>query len=299
MKNYRIAAVMLIVGCIAVAFIGFVLPSDAGGVWQVSEDGLLRYSLSQPEYELGPCEDSDNSTLCAVVFKSRDAKVAGLLRIPKTNQVKGIPGVVLLPGATVTKEQEQGLAKYLCDLGYASITLDQRNLGGIDMQGDFEKFLKGNEPTEHKMVYDALIAAEILRSQPKVNESRIIYAGESNGARFAIIACAMDPKSKGVIAISTCGYGAEEAIASGKLNDPDAARFYKSIDPEIYLDKIPPKKLVMLHSQNDPIIPCEYANRTYANAFEPKEMHIVDCAMHGRCPQMDKFLEKELARIDQ
>jgi hypothetical protein len=298
MRNYSIAAGVLVAVCItAVAFIGFILPSDADGVWQVTEDGLLEYSMSQPQYELGPCEDSDNSTLCEVMFTSRDARVAGLLRRPKAHQANGTPAVVLLPGATVTKEQEQGLAKYLCSLGYASITLDQRNSGGIDMQGDLEKFLKGTEPTEHKMVYDALVAAEILRSRPEIDKSRIIYAGESNGARFAIIACALDTKSRGVIAISTCGYGADEAIASGILKNPDAIRFYRSIDPESYLRKIPPRRFVMFHSQNDPIISYEYANRTYSKASEPKGFHAVECAVHGRCPQMDASLEKELAQM--
>jgi hypothetical protein len=298
MRNYSIAAGVLVAVCItAVAFIGFILPSDADGAWRVAEDGLLEYSMSQPQYELGPCEDSDNSTLCEVMFTSRDVRVAGLLRRPKAHQANGTPAVVLLPGATVTKEQEQGLAKYLCSLGYASITLDQRNSGGIDMQGDLEKFLKGTEPTEHKMVYDALVAAEILRSQPEIDKSRIIYAGESNGARFAIIACALDTKSRGVIAISTCGYGADEAIASGILKSPDAIRFYRSIDPESYLRKIPPRRFMMFHSQNDPIISYEYANRTYSKASEPKGFHAVECAVHGRCPQMDASLEKELAQM--
>lgn len=298
MRNYSIAAVVLIIGCIAaVAFIGFILPSKAGGAWHVADDGMLGYSLSQPEYELGPREDSDNSTLCDVVFTSRDAKIAGLLRMPKAHQAGGIPGIVLLPGATITKEKEQGLAKYLSGLGYASITLDQRNLGGIDMQGDFDRFLKGEEPIEHKMVYDALAAAQILRSQPEIDKSRIVYAGESNGARFAIIACALDPKSCGVIAISTCGYGADKAIASGKLTNPDAIRFYRSIDPETYLGKIPPRRFVMLQSLNDPIIPIEYANETYDEAFMPKNLLIVECAVHGRCAEMDSYLKKELAQM--
>ncbi len=298
MRNYSIAAGVLIAICIAAAaFIGFILPSDAGGAWQVTDEGLLTYSLSQPEYELGPCEDSDNSTLCEIVFTSRDAKIAGLLRRPKAHQAMGTPGIVLLPGATVTKEREQGLAKYLCSLGYASITLDQRNLGGIDMQGDFEKFLQSVEPTEHKMVHDALVAAEILRSQPDIDKSRIVYAGESNGARFAIIACALDPESKGVIAISTCGYGSSEAIASGRLTNPDAVRFYRSIDPETYLAKIPPRKFVMLHSLNDPVIAFEYANETYDKVFMPKKMFIVECATHGRCTEMDPYLERELAEM--
>lgn len=104
-----------------------------------AEDGLLEYSLSEPEYRMAPCVLSDNSTLCEVIFRSRDAEISGLLRRPENNQTKDIPGIVLLPGATVTKEKEQGLAKYLCSLGMASIALDQRNLGGIDMQGDLLK----------------------------------------------------------------------------------------------------------------------------------------------------------------
>jgi dienelactone hydrolase len=294
---------MLTVGCIAAAIIGFLLPShseagsEVGEEWHVSEDGLLEYSLSKPKYQFGPCESSENSTLCEVVFTSRDAKIAGLLRRPQASQTRNAPGIVLLPGATVTKEQEQGLAKYLCSLGYSVITLDQRNLGGIDIQGDLQKFLKGEEPTEHKMVHDALVAAEILRNQPGIDKNRIAYAGESNGARFAIVACSIDTKSRGVIAISTCGYGADGAIASGRLDDPDAVQFYRSIDPETYLGKITPRKFVMLHSLNDPIIPYEYADRTYKKALEPKEMHTVGCAVHGRCPEMDVSLKNELAQM--
>lgn len=214
--------------------------------------------------------------------------------MPRTQQGNDIPGVVLLPGATVTKEGEQGLAKYLCSLGYASIALDQRNVGVIDMRGDLRMFLNGEEPTEHKMVHDALAAAEVLRDQPEIDLERIVYAGESNGARFAIIACALDLKARGVIAISTCGYGIDAAIASGKLDDPDMIRFYKSIDPETYLDKIPPRKFVMLHSVNDTIIPYENAKRTYAKADEPKELHTVECTTHGHCKEMDAFIKTEL-----
>ncbi len=92
----------------------------------------MQYSSSAPEFELGPPVVANNSTLYEVRFASRDAQVAALLRIPAAKAA--VPGIVLLPGATVTKEREQGLAKYLSSLGYASITPDQRNLGAIDMQ---------------------------------------------------------------------------------------------------------------------------------------------------------------------
>jgi fermentation-respiration switch protein FrsA (DUF1100 family) len=199
-----------------------------------------------------------------------------------------------LPGATVSKEREQKLAKHLADLGFASITLDQRNLGGVDAQGDLQMFLRGEEPTEHKMVYDALAAAEILRSQPEIDPKRIIYAGESNGGRFAIMACALDLAAKGVLAISTCGYGTDAAITSAGVVDKNMVRFYRSIDPETYLRWIAPRPLVMIHSRNDTIIPYHLAEQTYARGMQPKRLHTVGCKVHGYCPEMNEAIEEEL-----
>ena len=53
----------------------------------------------------------------------------------------------------------------------------------------------------------------------------------------------------------------------------------------------------MIHSLNDTVIPLDSARRTYEKALEPKEMHIVECAIHGRCGEMDPYIEEELARM--
>lgn len=293
----QLLAVAIVISAIVVAMH---LSSFSRG-WQVTDDGLLQYSIPAPEYQLKPLDVTDDFQLFKVVFESKDQQIEGLLRKPETNISRGdrgLPGIVLLPGATVTKEREQGLARYLCNLGYASLALDQRNLGAIDPRGDLQSFLKGIEPAEHKMVYDALAAAEILRAQPDIDPGRIIYIGESNGGRFAIIACALDPKARGVIAISTCGYGTDSAISLGELQDPEAIRFYRSIDPDTYLDKIPPRELAMIHSRNDTIIPYELAERTYAKASRPKDMHLVGCTMHGYCAEMSTSLEKALLDLE-
>lgn len=265
--------------------------------WKVSDEGILEYKVSMPQYNLSPPEDDGNSTLSAVQLQSRDAKIAALLRIPVPDadgKNRSIPGIVLLPGATVSKEREQKLAKHLADLGFASITLDQRNLGGVDAQGDLQMFLRGEEPTEHKMVYDALAAAEILRSRPEIDPKRIIYAGESNGGRFAIMACAMDLAAKGVLAISTCGYGTDSAIASAGVVDENMVRFYRSVDPETYLSRIAPRPMVMIHSRNDTVIPYQLAEQTYALGMQPKRLHTVGCKVHGYCPEMNGAIEEEL-----
>lgn len=297
-------AIFFITAIVAVtAFVGLSSLSDNKQEWHVTYNGLLDYPTPAPEYKLRQIETSDNSTQYDVIFTSRDAQIAGLLRMPKLNRDKEnlnriIPGIVLLPGATVTKEREQGFAKYLCSLGFASITLDQRNSGSVDMQSDLQMFMKGIEPTEHKMVHDALAAAAVLRSQPKIDPNRIVYVGESNGGRFAMIACALDQNARGVIAISTSGYGIDDAIASGMIRDQRMIQFYRSIDPETYLSKIAPRKLVMFHSINDPVIPFESANRTYEKAFQLKNFYSVKCAIHGHCMEMDAFLEKELTNMD-
>jgi len=294
MVDYRTVIRLLAIGCVIAALVGVLLLSGTKQEWRVTDEGLLEYPPCTPDYQLTPLETGDNYTLYEVKFTSRDTQIAGLLRMPRTRQGNDIPGVVLLPGATVTKEGEQGLAKYLCSLGYASIALDQRNVGVIDINADLQLYLNGKEPTEHKMVHDALAAAEVLRDQPEIDPERIVFAGESNGARFAVIACALDPEARGVIAISTCGYGINAAIASGQLNDPDMIRFYRSIDPETYLSKIPPRKFVMIHSVNDTIINYENAEQTYAKAFKPKELHTAACATHGYCAEMAESLKAEL-----
>ena len=269
--------------------------------WTVSQEGILEYKVSMPQYNLSPLADDGNTTLSEVLFQSRDAKIAALLRIPgpdaeaDAEAANGrVSGIVLLPGATVSKEREQKLAKDFADLGFASITLDQRNLGAVDAKADLEMFLKGEEPTEHKMVYDALAAAEILRSRPGIDPRRIIYAGESNGGRFAIMACAQDPSAKGVLVISTCGYGTDAAIASAGVADKDLVRFYRSIDPETYLSRIAPRPLVMIHSRNDTIIPYQLAEQTYARGMQPKRLHTVECTTHGYCAQMNEAIRVEL-----
>ncbi len=208
----------------------------------------------------------------------------------------GVPGIVLLPGAGVSKEKEQGLAAELSKLGYATLTLDQRNLGAINPEGDLTLFKAGLEPLEYKMVYDALKAVDVLSAQPEIDPEKLAIVGESNGGRFAIIACALEPSLRGVVGISTAGYGTGE-IDPSQVKDPDVYHFYRSIDPETYLSEIPPSRFVLLHSFNDTVIPHEMALGTFSLGGEPKAMYNVSDATHGYTASMRPSLEEELAII--
>jgi len=267
--------------------------------WELSEAGTLSFSpREEPVFTAQEIEDSyspeDPDILKLISFESSGENVQALLRIPAN--ASSAPGIVLLPGAGVSKESEQGMAAELSKMGYATLTLDQRNKGAINVDRDLELFRAGLEPVEYLMVYDTLKATDVLSIQPEIDPERLAILGESNGGRFAIIACALEPSLKGVIGISTSGYGTEE-IDPASVADSEAYRFYLSIDPDTYLSALPPSKLVMMHSFNDTVISHELALRTFALAEEPKAMYNATEKTHGYTASMHPYLEKELALL--
>ncbi len=266
--------------------------------WEISEAGTLSFPpREEPVFTVQEIEDlyspEDPDILKLVSFESRGDKVQALLRVPANSSSSA--GIVLLPGAGVNKEGEQGLAVQLSKMGYATLTLDQRNQGGVNFERDLELFRAGLEPVEYLMVYDALKAADVLSVLPEIDPERLAILGESNGGRFAIIACALDPSFKGVIGISTSGYGTEELDPADIV--AEVYRFHLSIDPDTYLSALPPSRLVMIHSFNDTVISHEMALRTFDLAKEPKAMYNTTEETHGYTASMRPYLEKELALL--
>jgi dienelactone hydrolase len=283
---YAVAAVLFI---IVVAY--FIYPSNSDK-WSVSSDGILSYPENRGKVDVAvlKTESGSNYTLETISFPSKDYTVEGLLRIPSSG--KKVPAVVLLPGATVPKEGTQGLAEILSGMGYASLGIEQRNLGGVDMEYDLQLFSQGKEPVEHKMVFDSLRAVDVLRQDPRIDAKNITVIGESNGGRFAIIATALDRDLKGVIGISTSGYDIESQ--SVNIRNETVLRFYRSIDPDTYLKSIPPRRFVMMHSVNDSIIQIGFAENTFMKAKEPKKFYEVTTGSHGFSEGMREPLGIEL-----
>ncbi len=274
---------------LALVYFSFAQGSDT---WTVSKDGVLSYPGNRGKVDVQVLNTTkgSNYTLETISFASKDYRVAGLLRIPSAS--KKVPAIVILPGATVPKEGTQGLAEIFSNMGYASLGIEQRNRGGVDMEYDYSLFKDGKEPIEHKMVFDALRSVDVLRQDSRIDAQKIAIIGESNGGRFAIIATALDPGIKGVIGISTSGYDTESQLVN--VQDETLIRFYRSIDPDTYLGFIPPRRFVMMHSVNDTIIPINLAENTFKKAKEPKQFYTVTTGTHGFSEGMRAPLENEL-----
>ncbi len=285
--------IAIIIGIFIILVLVYFLIPQGSQEWKVDKDGVLSYpeNRGKVDVKILKTESGSNYTLETISFPSKDYTVEGLLRIPFSN--KKVPAVVLLPGATVPKEGTQGLAEILSKMGYASLGIEQRNRGGVDMEYDYSLFKDDKEPVEHKMVFDALRTVDVLRQDSRIDAQRIAIIGESNGGRFAIIAAAaLDPGIKGVIGISTSGYDTESQLVN--VRNETIIRFYRSIDPDTYLGFIPPRRFVMMHSVNDNIIPINLAENTFKKAREPKQFYTVTTGTHGYSEGMRAPLENEL-----
>ncbi|MCZ7395021.1 MAG: alpha/beta hydrolase [Candidatus Methanoperedens sp.] len=294
-SGIKLKILIAIIGAILLLAVVYFLFAQGSDTWTVSKDGILSYPENRGKVDVKVLNTTkgSNYTLETISFASKDYTVEGLLRIPSSD--KKMPAVVILPGATVPKEGTQGLAELLSNLGYASLGIEQRNRGGVNPQYDYELFKAGEEPIEHKMVFDALRSVDVLKQDSRIEAKRIAIIGESNGGRFAIIAAAIDPEIEGVIGISTSGYDTESQTAG--INDETLIRFYRSIDPDTYLGFLPPRKLVMLHSDNDNIIPIDLAKKTFEKAKEPKQFYNVTTGTHGFSEGMREPIENEIRQM--
>lgn len=259
--------------------------------WSVDNNGYLEYHSDRGPvlFNRENYGQDENSTVSRIVFKSKNANIYGLLVLP-TSAAELLPGVIFLPGAGVSKEIRLDLAKKIAGLGAAVLVLDQRGVGETDgpvpsLDEDYAAFASGNEPQQHLVVYDALRAYDLMQSAPFTDPDRIIIAGESLGGRIAIIAAAVDPHIKGVLAISTAGFDFK--------GGPDKSKneFLQSIDADHYAQLLAPRKLAMMHSANDRIIPLSSAAKTFSKAQEPKQFILINGTnCHGYCDAMDNGL---------
>ena len=240
-------------------------------------------------------EEKDNVKIYRVNFESRNfleykTKIYGLFVTPKNKT--NIPGLILLPGGSVTKESESILGEKIANMGYAVLTFDQRGIGEtggyyLGIQEDYNIFSQGKEPIQHSSVYDALKAYDVLKKINNINKNNIAIAGESMGGRYAIIAAALDKRLKGVIVISSSGFHIQN-------ESMPYTPYLFSVDPDNYIGKISPNYVFMLHSLNDSTVPLKDAKITFELANEPKKFYEVKDCPHGYCEKMFEELKEDL-----
>lgn len=265
-------------------------------IYEFSE-GKFSYSQDRgkPAFNITFLYRNESIKIYKISFKSRNfadykTTIHSLLYVPE-NESK-LPGIVFLPGGGVSKEAANKFSLMLANENYIVLTIDQRGIGEtsgiyLGIEQDYSAFAQGYEPVNHLSVYDALRSLDVLKEIREIDKNKLTLAGESMGGRYALIAASMDNEIKGVLTISSAGFDAKR---TGQAFDS----YVLSIDPDSYIDKITPKKLIMLAIQNDKVTKLENSQITFDKAKEPKKLYVFnesECS-HGYCePMKDKLLE--------
>ncbi len=297
-KNKIIVSLVVII--VTGAFFYFQIPSSP--IYKVDGDTLI-YSSNRPtpQFERTLFSENESFNIYKINFVTRpfgnsQSRIYGFLVVPKSAQKS--PGIVLLPGGGGTKEGELRLASIIAKESYTVLTIDQRGIGQtggeiISHDKDLQLFLNGKESQQHLMIYDVLASFDVLKSQKEVDTNNIVVIGESMGARYGMVAGVLEPEIKGVLAISSSGYNVPRDLTSPQR------RYYASIDPDHYLSKLSPRHLVILHAQNDSVVPIISAQTTFQKAREPKKFFLTNASNcnHGYCDAMHENLKEGLKFI--
>src|SRR3989344_8349873 len=111
-KKRHIAAAVILVILIVIGSIFYLGHNKSGKSaigWKVSESGVLSFDNSaNAGYHLEPYSENEYFTIEKIAYQSKDVQIYGLLVTPYANWT--LPGMVLLPGAGVSKESELKLA---------------------------------------------------------------------------------------------------------------------------------------------------------------------------------------------
>lgn len=247
-----------------------------------------------------------------LVFRNlRDEEVPVLLTLP----VKGrgpFPAVLLVHGLGGDRRHiTHALAEPLTSKGFACVALDLPMHG--DRPGDAEDLFDAQSPERtYKRIVGAIQdirqAFDLIKEHPSLDSAKgVPVVGYSLGAWFGTIAGAADRRVS-VLVLQSAGTGITPTETGPKgdtegtkqrKSEQDVLHRYPTLRPEIAIDHVGPRPLLMQNGRKDPFISEEHARNLYRHADSPKELRWYD-AGHILPPKSGKdaadWIERRLDR---
>lgn len=196
-------------------------------------------------------------------------RVPGILLVPAAARggAHRWPAALLLHGYTSRKERmAEGIGRALLARGVASLAIDLPLHGA--REGSVED-LSFRNPLQligawRLAVAESRLSLDYLADLVMIDATRLALVGYSLGSFLGVVVASGDPRVRAVVLAS-----------GGDLPDrtPFAAIVRAAADPLRAVRQLAGRPLLMVNGRNDRTITAAQAERLYAAAGEPKEMH--------------------------
>jgi fermentation-respiration switch protein FrsA (DUF1100 family) len=178
-------------------------------------------------------------------------------------------------------------ADFLAKAGYGALLLDLRNHG----QSAGERTTLGLYESD-----DVVAAARFARSQPGGDSVKLALFGHSMGGATVLLAAVKIPEARAIIAESAYS-SVTDNINEGVegltglppfpfaplvlfFGQREAGVSIETVRPVDVIGQISPRPVLLVHGEQDKLVPVENSRRLYAAAHMPKELYILPGAGH-------------------
>jgi len=181
-----------------------------------------------------------------------------------------------------------GLAERFCAAGFITLIFSFRGAGqaqgNLDMLG---------------WTRDLNAAIDYLTSLQEVDKSPLCLLGSSAGAAISVYVAANDPRVSSLVTFAcpaefsflTDKQRARATIdqfrSIGLIKDggfpPSVDNWldgFKTVSPLKWIDKVSPRPLLLIHGDQDDLVPVEHVHKLFEKAGQPKELVIIPGAGH-------------------
>ena len=218
--------------------------------------------------------------------------IAGAVYIPEAANRQPCPALCICHGVpsgappTPGDRGYPGLAERFCHAGLVTMIFSFRGTGQSGGNLDLPGWTR-----------DLKTSLDYLYDIREVDKTSFLLMGFSGGAAVSTYVAARDPRVTHVI---LCACPAQFRFLKEKAGDlidhfrrigvirdedfpPSPEEWYEGfqqINPLLFIDKIAPRPLLIVHGDHDEVVQVSDAGKLYAKAGEPKEIVIIEGGEH-------------------